>query len=164
MEDATRGEAGAPVDEHEAEKIQRILAAVRQDAKDQFPDPAVTGLVVGGDEQELQVAIRTGVVGLPVAQIRRIVHPIPTREDIATFYLDDLEAVRTILPVMPLRAAGADFLGGPRDPATGDLVMANAGTTFTHTSVAGESMTAGEVAGVNSDDCEVHSQNDDSLD
>lgn len=165
MADAAQDELTAAVEKNEAEKIQRILAAVRQKAKNQIPVPSITGLVVGGDEQELQVATQTGIVGVPVKQILRTVHPIPSREDIATFYLPDLEEIRTIFPVKPIRAIESNAFGGGLDRATaaGNQAVVSAGT-FTHTAVAGESMTAGEVAGVNSDDCEVHYQNDDSYD
>lgn len=142
-----------PMDE--ATKIQQMLAAVRQSARNQLPVPAVTGLLVGGDEGELQVATRTGIVAVPTDNILRTVHPISSRHDIATFYLSNLDNVRSIFPVQPIdRAEGGGF----------DIAMMRAGSTNTSTAEAGESMTADPIAGVNGDDCEVHYHADDSAD
>jgi hypothetical protein len=136
----------------EAAKIEQILAAVRQNARQQLPVPSVTGLVVGGDAEELRVATRTGIVGVPTGKILRTIHPIASRRDIATFYLADLDTVRSIFPVQPLgRFGGGD-----------ELVAARYLAFSSSTAEAGESMTADPIAGVNADDSEVHHTTDDS--
>jgi hypothetical protein len=149
-------ELSPPETMDETAKIQQMLAAVRQNARSQLPVPSVTGLLVGGDEGELQVATRTGIVGVPTDKILRTVHPISSRADIATFYLSDLDNIRSIFPVQPIDRAEGGF-----DSPVAVLAYAS---TSTSTAEAGESMTADPIAGVNSDDCEVHYSADDSLD
>ena len=141
----------------EAAKIQQMLASVRQNARKQLPVPSVTGMLVGDEDGELLVATRTGIVGVPTGKVLRTVHPIWSRPDIATFYLSDLDEIRSVFPVQPLDRAGSDDL---------DFSVAAdfSGSTGTSTAEAGESMTADPIAGVNADDCEVHHHPDDSAD
>jgi hypothetical protein len=143
------------------QEVQKLLSLARSRAKNVLPKPSITGLVVAGDDDELQIATRDGIVGVPVKQILQIAHPIISRDDIVTLFLPDLESIRTIFPVKSIWQ-GSDGVNANGSPDSIVIPEAFArGSCSSSTAGAGESMTAGEVAGVNADDSTVHYQTDD---
>jgi hypothetical protein len=143
------------------DEVRAILGLVRERTKNQVPKPSITGLVAGGDDKDLQIATKDGVVAVPVDKIVQVTHPIPSRRDFVTVFLQDLVDVRSIFPVTSIWQAknGVHPRGAEPSPELAEA-FARA-SCHSSTAGAGESMTAGEVAGVSADDSEVHHSTDD---
>lgn len=135
--------------------IHSLLEQVRDRAKGEIPSPAITGIVIKSETEDIFVATNTGIVAIPVNSVLHAEIPLPSRSDILTIYVRDIEVIRTLFPVKGLRSL---------EELRERWNLVEAGTTNTMTSQASETYTRDPIAGYNVDDCDCVQVADDSCD